>query len=141
MMKPTYLSLLLALVLALPALATPTSLSVVTVSETAAALADNAADTGNGNRVFNGACDTVLLLRNTHASNSSTVTVAAQATSVFVQGYGLMTKANNAVTLAAGAVKHLGPFPCATWNDSSGYLQLTYSGTGTVLVSPVRVPK
>lgn len=123
------------------AYAVPTALTVVTQSETAAAFADNAADTSNGNKIFNASCDVVLLLRNTHATNSSTATITAQATSVNIPGYGLMTKANNAVVLAAGAVKHVGPLPCGSWNDSSGYVQVTYTGTGTVLVSPIRVPR
>jgi hypothetical protein len=130
----------LALLLAVPAFATPTTLSVVTVSETGTAFADNAADTSNGNQALNSNCNLVLLLRNSHATNSSTVTITAQATSVNIPGYGPMTKANAAVVLAAGAVKHIGPLPCTTWNDGNGYVQLTYSGTGTVLVSPVRVP-
>lgn len=138
-----YVVLALALLVSLPALAVPTTLSTVNVSEAAAALADNAADTANGNRIKNPSCDLVLVVRNTDAADSATVTVAAQGTSINIPGYGTMTKSNLAISLAAGAVKHVGPFACRTWNDSSGYVQLTYSGTGAaaVKVTPLRVPK
>jgi hypothetical protein len=137
------LVLALALILAsgLAHATAPTTLSIVTVSDTAAAFADGAADTGNGNQIKNSMCDVVLLLHNSHASSSSTVTVVAQGTSVDIPGFGLMTKANASITLAAGAKKVIGPLRCRTWNDSSGYVQLTYSGSGTVLVSPIRVPQ
>jgi hypothetical protein len=116
-----------------------TALTVVQVSETATLLADNSADTGSGNRIANPNGDVVLVLRNTHGSNASTVTITAQGASVSVPGYGPMAKANLAVSLAAGEIKHVGPFPKRAWNNSSGQIVITTTGTGTVKISPVRV--
>jgi hypothetical protein len=140
-MKPFLVLVLGFLLSATSAFAVPTTLSVVDLSQTAAAFADNAADTANGNQVRNLNCDTVLLFRNTHATNSSTATVTSQSGTFVVPGVGSVQLANLSVVLAAGAVKHIGPFPCKGFTDTSGYIQITYSGTGTVLVSPIRVPK
>lgn len=134
---------LIALILVLPilALAAPTTLTVVQVSETAAAIADNAADTANGNRVSNPNGDVFFILRNTSGSDSATVTFTAQTTSKQVPGFGPMTKSNLAVSLAANAIKHVGPFPKAAWNDSSNYIQLATTGTASssVKITPLRV--
>jgi hypothetical protein len=120
--------------------AVPTTLTVVSSSETAATFADTAADTVNGNQFKNPSCDVLLLLRNSHATDSSTVTIDAPSATYTIPGYGSMGKTDASVVLAAGAHKYIGPFPCATWNNS-GYVVMSYTGTGTVLVTPVRVPK
>lgn len=137
------LLLVLSLFISVAAFAAPTTLSVVDVSETSAAIADNAADTSNGNRVLNPNGDVIFILRNTDGSNSATVTFTAQNTSTTVSGFGVVTKANNAVTLAAGAIKHVGPFPRGAFNDTSGYIQLATTGSGgsNVKISPIRVPR
>jgi len=132
---------ILLILFTVPVFAVPTTLSIVSTTETAALFADTAADTANGNQMRNNNCDLVLLLRNSHATNSSTVTVAAAASSFTIPGYGVLTKSNASVSLAAGEHKHIGPLPCVLWNDSNGFVQVTYSGTGTVLVTPIRVPR
>jgi hypothetical protein len=122
--------------------AAPTAISVVTLSETAAALAETANDASNGNKILNTNCDMFMVLKNSHVSDSAVVAVTAQGTSVNFPGYGPMAKASLSITLTAGQEKHVGPFRCNSWNDSSSYVQLTYSGaaSSSVKVSPLRLP-
>lgn len=117
----------------------PTTLSIVNVSASGTSLADNTADTSNGDRVLNPGGDVFFIIRNTHASNSSTVTFVTPTAAPVIPGWGAVARASLAVTLAAGEVKHVGPFRSNLWNDTSGYVQLTYSGTGAVKVSPLRL--
>lgn len=126
------------------AFAVPTTLTTVTLSETAAAFADNSADPTNGNRIRNAECDLFLLFRNSHETDEATATVVASGrTTAYLKNMGAMTKSNSTVSLTAGQEKHLGPFRCTTWNDSSGYVQLTFSGaaSSSVKVTPLRVPQ
>lgn len=136
--------ILLAFLMLLPAgsFAAPTTLSTVVLSETATAFAENSADVANGNRVLNPNCDLFFLFRNSHESDEAAATVTAQGTSVTLPGYGVMTKANASVSLTAGQQKHIGPFRCAAWNDTSGFVQVTYSGaaSSSVKVTPLRIP-
>jgi len=118
------------------AFATPTTLTVTEYTDAAVAAASNAADTSNGNRFKNTDENVFVMFQNTHGSNSSTVTITAQTTSKYVPGYGTLTRADISVVLAAGAVKFVGPLPRNIFNDASGYVNMTYSGTGTVVVTP-----
>ena len=130
---------LVGLLIGVEAFAVPTTIPVQTISETAAAATETAADTANGNRFINREENVFLRLRNSHATNASTVTITAQDTSENIPGFGLMTKANISVSLAAGDIKYVGPFPRKAFNDSSEYVNMTFSGTGTVLVTPFKV--
>lgn len=133
----------LFLFLSVNAFAVPTTLSLVSLSETAAAIADNAADNANGNQIRNANCDLVLILRNSSGSDSATVTVAANTTAAVIPGFGSMAKSNLSIALTAGQIKHVGPLTCKGYNDGNGYVQLTFSGTAAadVKVTPIRVPK
>lgn len=136
--------LLLVLMLAVPAFASPTALTVQVASETAASLNEQSCDSVNGNYVPNTNGDVALVLYNSDNSNSATVTVTAQKTTFTnVKGYGPLTKSSLAVSLATGARKIVGPFPAGAWNDSNGRVQLTFSGSGasSVKVAPIRVPR
>ena len=138
-----FISLILAFAFCQVGWAVETALTVVALSETASAVAANSVDTSNGNRSYNPNCDVAFLLTNTDVSNSATVTFTAVSTSVNLPAYGAMAKANNAVTLTAGQSKFIGPFPCAGWNNSTGYVVYATTGTGaaSVKISPFRVPK
>lgn len=46
--------------------------------------------------------------------------------------------ADRTVTVAAGAIKLIGPFPTATYNDSSGNVQVTYSAVTSITVGAVQ---
>lgn len=138
-----FLALLIALLLVpVVAYATPTTLTVVSVSETAAVTANNVADTSVGNRVYNPQGDVFFVLQDAHATLSCTITFAAGTNAtVNLKGYGPLTKAALAVALTAGQVKVVGPFPGVAWNDGSGYIQITSagSGCGTTYINPLVV--
>lgn len=144
MRQRTFLAFLFVLLFlggpAREALAVPTPLTVQTPSETAASVSGQSADTANGNSIPNRNGTVFVVLQNSHAVNSSTVTITAQTTTVTTRNFGVLTKGNNVITMAAGTVKIVGPLPRGTWNDSAGNVQLTYTGTGTVLVSPLQLP-
>lgn len=64
-----------------------------------------------------------------------TVTIATQATT---GGYAV---ADQTVTVAATTGdKMIGPFPPDLFNDSSGYVQVTYSGVTSLTVGAFRLP-
>lgn len=77
-----------------------------------------------------------LIVHNGDAS-AKTVTITAQSTSATLSGYGTVTKADTALSVAAGAVAVIGPFPKPAFNDVSGYAQITYSATTSVKVAVV----
>lgn len=107
-----------------------TTLTVQQFSESGLKPTLSTADTAAGNNFDNSLGSTILLIQNTDATNSATVTVTAQATSESVEGFGTMTKANDAITLAAGEIWVMGPFPKDAFNDASDLVSVTYSGTG-----------
>ena len=120
------------------AFATATTLAVQEFSDSGVATTNNAADTGNGNRYLNRDENIFLLLQNSHATNASTVTITAQTTSKYVPGLGTVSRADISVALSAGDIKIVGPLPRAIFNDASEYVSMTFSGTGTVKVSPFK---
>jgi hypothetical protein len=138
-MKSGKIALLIAL-FSLNLFAVPTNISVVTTGQAAAAFADVTGDTVNGNQIRNNNGDLVLLLRNSHGTDSVTVTIDAPSTSYSIPGYGTLTRSDISVSLAAGEMKHVGVLN-STWNDANGYVQLTYTGTGTPKVTAIRSPK
>jgi hypothetical protein len=120
------------------AFATPTTLTVVEMSDSGTAAAANAADQANGNRFQNPDENVFVLLQNTHATNSGTVTITSQHTSTYLPGFGTISRADISVSLAAGDVKIVGPLPRSIFNDASEYVNMTISGTGTVKISPFK---
>lgn len=120
----------LVLFLAVPAFATPTTVTSTNLSDSATTFDGTAVDNTNGNQIRNLAGNLLLCFHDTDASNACTATITAQTTSVKVVGYGTMTKANLAVALTAGQTKCVGPLTAGSWNDSSSYVQVTYTGTG-----------
>ena len=66
---------------------------------------------------------------NDHASESYTISITAQATSVRHPNQGILTKANQTFAVAAGAEAFAGPFRQSAFNDSSNNVQVTYTAT------------
>jgi hypothetical protein len=113
------------------ALGVETALTVTRLNETAILIPHENADDVNGNSVSNRTGDVFLsLLLPTGSAGSATVTVTAQTTSTDVVGYGVLTKADNVVSLNVGEQKVVGPFPPKSWNDGNGNLILSFTGTG-----------
>lgn len=69
-----------------------------------------------------------------HAKNpgasAATVTITAQSASTNVPGYGLVSRANIVLALAAGEQGFAGPFPLNAFNNSSGAIAISYGGAG-----------
>jgi len=99
------------------------------ITETIVTPTFNNADTGSGDTVSNKDGKTFLYFKNPGAS-SATATITAVGTSKEVAGYGPLTKVDLAVSVNAGEEKVVGPFPNSAWNDSSGILDIQYSGAG-----------
>ena len=100
----------------------------------------NDADTGAGDKIKNTDGKTFLLLENPGAS-AAICTVTAQRTTKEDPAYGPLTKADLAVPVNAGETKLVGPFPSVAWSDSSGDLNLVYSGVGAadINVAPLTI--
>ncbi len=111
-------------------MAAPTTLTVQELSETAWTQSLTAADTANGNRVSNPNGDIFLILANPGGTTADVIIDAATA-SVSVPGYGPLTKSDLTVSLGATTTKLVGPFSKRAWNDTSGFVQLTFSGAGS----------
>lgn len=133
------LTLALAAAISTPAFAVSTALSIVTTTEAGLTVSPVAADTTNGNSYDNTNGDVILMLQNTHATNAETFNIAVQNASVSVVGLGTMTKSNPlAIVVPALGIVFVGPLPKRAYNDASNLVQITYSGTGTPKVLPVR---
>lgn len=79
----------------------------------------------------------ILIISNGDAS-SKTVTVTAQNTSFESSTYGNSVKQDQALAVAAGSVGIMGPFPVASFNDSSGNAQITYSAVTSLEIAVVK---
>lgn len=139
----TKILMALALLVAAPAFAVETTLTVQSVAETAATLTLASADTSNGNRYRNDQEDVLVVLQNTDGSNSATVTFDAVVTSIDDSVLGTITKTDQAVSLAAGAIKVLGPLPRKIFNTSSEYVNMAITGSGasSVKIGVMKSPK
>ena len=79
-----------------------------------------------------------LHIVNDHASTSYTISITAQTTSVRHPNYGVLTKANQTVTVAAGTQAFMGPFRQQAFNDTNNKVQITYTVTsGGGALSPI----
>ena len=72
-----------------------------------------------------------LHIVNDHASVGYTISVTAQTTSIRHSGYGLLTKANQTVAVAAGAEAFMGPFRQSAFNNADNKVQVTYTVTSS----------
>lgn len=70
---------------------------------------------------------------------SITVTVAKQATSLPVSGYGSVPTSDLSVAIPAGEERMIGPFS-DVYKDASGNINLAYSGVTTVTVAAIELP-
>lgn len=97
---------------------------------------------GGSGDVFPNDNDNRTFLAVANASGGSiTVTITAQDTTETVPGFGTVTKSNGGGSVANGATKLFGPFPAAAYNNSSGQVSVTYSGTTSVTVAAFKVAK
>lgn len=122
---------LLATWLSPKAFAVETALTVTRLTETSVLLPYENSDDVNGNSASNRTGDVFLAISlPSGAAGTATVTITAQNTSKEVVGYGVLTKADNVISMGLGEEKVVGPFPPRSWNDSSGNLIISYTGTG-----------
>lgn len=88
----------------------------------------------------NEAPDTFLLVKNGSGS-TLTATEITQKSSLSVDRFGSVSVSNQAVTLANGETRLIGPFPSARWNTVKGTVKVSFSTVASVSVTAVRVPK
>ncbi|KXK51953.1 MAG: hypothetical protein UZ13_01509 [Chloroflexi bacterium OLB13] len=107
------------------------TLTVLSPSHLAGSDLDAAAAAGAGDQFLNDG-RTILYVKNTNAA-SRTVTIV---TSPTVAGLAL---ADVAVVVAQNEEKLIGPFDPRYFNDSNGFVQITYSSEVDVTVRPIQV--
>lgn len=78
--------------------------------------------------------NTILLVEN-GSGGSITVTITTTKT---IEG---LAVADQAVTIADGTEKAIGPFPKDLYNNSSGVVTVAYSGTTSVTAKCLRIPR
>lgn len=124
-----------------PAFAVPTTITAQVLGETGLEPVYANADTGNGNRVLNPNGDVGFVFKNPGAS-AAVVTVEVAKASVYVNGFGTVSKSDIVCNLAAGEYCHIGALNTLFWN-TGGYIVVNYSGAGSgdVDVIAVRMPK
>lgn len=81
---------------------------------------------------------TVLVVKNGDTV-AHTVTLAAQKTVLYRDGFGEIPIADLAVTVAAGGEAYV-QAPPASHNDPSGKVQVTYDAVTSVTVAAIRIP-
>jgi hypothetical protein len=67
-----------------------------------------------------------VVIKNT-SEGEITVTIVAQTTSFDSPVYGTSSVANATIAVAPNATGCIGPFPSMAFNDSDGYVNMTYS--------------
>ena len=90
-----------------------------------------------GGDTFDNDGNTRLLIENA-SDGAIDVTIPAQNTSPSIPGYGTTTKSNSVLSVGAGKTAIIGPFPVIAWNDASGEVSVSYSGTTSLSVAAVR---
>lgn len=112
------------------------TLTVQTVSEDGLDL--GAMTAVNASDVFDNDGKTLLYVYN---GSGGDITITIQANGVgasfSVPGYGTVEKADKTLTISTTHFGVLGPFPRAAYNDSSGQVTVTYSGTSSVVAEAV----
>ncbi len=94
---------------------------------------------GGGDAVLNPRGRTCVRVAN-GSGGSITVTLAAQLTARPSDGqFPPMTLGNQAVAIAAGTQRIIGPIPTA-FNDGNGKVQITYSGVTSLTIEAFEVP-
>lgn len=124
------------------AFAVPTTLTANVLSETPLEATYSNADAVNGNRVLNPNGDVAFHFKNP-GGTTATVTVEVQKPSVTVNGLGVLTKTDITCNLLTTEECFIGPLNTRIWNDTSGFVQITYggAGSGNVDVIAFRAPK
>lgn len=90
-----------------------------------------------GDSVANPRGNTILRITNGGGSSiTATIAAGANPTRPADGQFPAMTLANQAVSIAAGATKLIGPIPTA-FNDSGGNVQITYSAVTSVTVEAI----
>lgn len=105
---------------------TPTKNGSAALTATAVAASDTFANDGA----------TLLIVRNHHASTSTTVAIAPAVSSADVSGYGTMTAPSLSIAVAAGTSAVLGPLNPSLYN-TNGSATVTYTSTATVFATAV----
>jgi hypothetical protein len=112
------------------------SVQTIPVSGLAASMTSASA----GGDKFDNANDGRTFLRVKNGGGASiNVTIAKQAASVNVGGFGALAVADEVIAVAAGAEKDIGPFPAGRFNDANGQVNVSYSGVTTVTVAALRL--
>lgn len=115
------------------------ALSVQTIVE--AGLAHTTASAGGSGDTFaNPEDQTTFLLVTNGSGGSINVTFTTQQATASVPGAGNVTLSDRVVAVANGATKLIGPFP-PRFNNSSGAVAVSYSGTSSVTVAALRLAK
>ena len=114
------------------------TLTVQTIVETGLE-ATTAACAAGGDVFDNSTANRFIYINNTSATNS-VVTVTAANTSFTVPGYGSMTKADKVVTVTAGEIRFIGPFPKSAFNNTSSQVAIAYSLTTGHEISILALP-
>jgi hypothetical protein len=113
------------------------TLTVRDSSESGVTFTETAANSGGDEFVNSGR--ELLVVKNEHGSNSYTVTITAQVTTLEDTTHGTLTKSNTAKACAAGSVTVFGPFPTAAWNDANSKVQITYSAVDSLKVDVIKI--
>lgn len=110
------------------------TLSVQTYDEDGSDLTMSSAASGGDQ--FDNTGSEVLLISNGDTSGK-TVTITAQTTSYDFGLSGNVSKSDRTLTVSAGGVGIMGPFPEDAFNDSNEQVQITYSGVTSLEVAVV----
>ena len=99
------------------------------------------AASGGGDQVDNSDGRTVLHVKN-GGGGSITVTVAEQLSGSTIQdpSYGTLSKSDATLVITAGDEGFFGPFKKGAFNDTSQYIQITYSGVTSVTIAALKFP-
>ena len=100
------------------------TLTVQTINDAGSSPTFTAADASGDQFVNSG--NQVIVIDNTGGGSVCNVTIAAEVTSIDLTQFGIVTKANTTLAVAAGTIGTIGGLYTAIFNDGDGYAQITY---------------
>ena len=95
-----------------------------------------AAAAGGGDVITNTGGNTILHVKNGSGGNI-TLTVTAQKTTASNSAFGVLTKSDSVTVVTAGEERFIGPFEPNAFNNSSGQIEITYSGVTSFTIAGI----
>ena len=80
-----------------------------------------------------------IIMIDNQGEDPTTIDVEVVVTSLEMPSYGEVTKRDASLTVTAGAMAYIGPFPAPAYNDDDGIVNFTFTETTSVTVAVLTI--